>query len=440
MKMWIQSRYTVLSALLVVGTAQAQVANVQITNNGVSPASNTFRSFNDSSLTRDRDLQNALDLLEDFYPSIEVSYSRHDNVRRRNDSEENDTKLTIAPSLEYRNDIGRHSLYLAASALLNRHNTFDQEDSEAINLRGMLSLDVSNRFDLNVYAGVNNTYEERGVSGSRTLGSVGQLNNINELDEGPDEVDIKTIGADLVYGKGISRFNLVLGFEKNDIDFENNFQGSTVGPFANRNRESDSIHLDVSYEIGARLKAFGRIENTDIDYDRSSANLDSELDAYLIGLRYAASSKLNGVVSVGKQNKDFELASREDYDGSSYYVNLNYNLRPYSIISLNASKLVEEAGDDNSDYFVSSLFGVSWSHALSEQLSLGVYYKAINDEFNNAREDDFDDFGLNVDYIWRRWLTVGLNYGKIKRDSNRSGIPYDEKYIGITLKSDLRRF
>ncbi len=74
MKMWIQSRYTVLSALLVVGTAQAQVANVQITNNGVSPASNTFRSFNDSSLTRDRDLQNALDLLEDFYPSIEVSY------------------------------------------------------------------------------------------------------------------------------------------------------------------------------------------------------------------------------------------------------------------------------------------------------------------------------------------------------------------------------
>jgi len=39
-------------ALTVCGNVYAQGANTSITNAGVSPASNTYRSFNDSPLTR----------------------------------------------------------------------------------------------------------------------------------------------------------------------------------------------------------------------------------------------------------------------------------------------------------------------------------------------------------------------------------------------------
>lgn len=441
MKTLFKIQVTVLAVgVLAASTAVAQqTSNLVITNSGVSPASNTFRSFNESSLTRDSEIQNALDLLEDFYPSITVSWIRHDNVRRRNNSQESDTKLTIEPSIDYRHDFGRHKLFLSASGELTRHDEFDQEDAEALALRGGLTLDISKRFDLNLRASVMDTFEERGVSGSRTLGSVGQINNIDELDEGPDEVSVDTIGADLVYGRGISRLNAVVGIEKTDVEFDNNFQGSAVGPFADRNRQIDTIHLDLSYELGARLRVFGRFENSDIDYERESSTLDAQLDTYLLGVRYAPSARLNGVVGIGKQDKDFDLDSREDYDGSTYYGNLNYAIRPYSVLSFNASKLVEEPGDDSSDFFVSKLVGVSWSHALSERWSLGAYIKKIDDEFNNGRQDDFDDLGLNVEYIWRRWLTAGLRFGRLERDSNRPEIPYEDEYFGITIRSDLRR-
>jgi len=440
MKMITNYRSAVAGALiLVAANVQAEVANLQITNTGVSPASETFRSFNDSSLTRDRDVQNALDLLSDFYPSITVSYTKHDNIRRRNNAEENDSRLTIEPSLAYRNDFGRHSLFLSGSVQFNAHDDFEQEDADATTLKGLVRFDLTKRFDLEINAALLETFEERGVSGGRTLGSLGQNLNINELDEGPDEVDISIFGADLIYGRGISRLNAVIGFEKVDTDFKNNFQGSGVR-FADRDRESDSIHLDLSYELAARLRLFGRLEKTDIDYERSFATLDSELNTVLVGVRWSPSAKLNGVLGVGKQDKDFDLATREDYDGSTYYANLNYAVKPYSIISLNASKFVEEAGDDNSDFFTSRLIGLSWSHSLSERWSLGAYTKTIDDEFNNGREDDFDDFGLNVDYKWRRWLTAGVRFGKLERDSNRVGIPYEDQYIGITLRSDLRKF
>lgn len=425
--------------MLAASTAQAQVANSQITNNGVSPATNTFRSFNDSSLTRDRDVQNALDLLSDFYPSLVVSYTRHDNIRRRNSVEEDDTRLTIEPSLAYRNDFGRHSLYLSGSGQFNIHDEFEEEDAEAINLRGLVRFDLTKRFDLEVNGALSDTFEERGVSGGRTLGSLGQVLNIDELDEGPDEVDITIFGADLIYGRGISRLNAVIGFERTTTEFSNNFQGDDFR-FADRDRDSDSVHLDLSYEIGDRLKLFGRIERTDIDFDREFETLDSEQDTVLVGLRWSPSAKFNGVVGVGSQDKDFDLASREDFDGSTYYANLNYAIKPYSVISLNASESVEEAGDDTSDFFVSQLIGFSWSHALSERWSIGAFTKTINDEFNNGREDDFDDFGLNIDYKWRRWLTAGLQFGKLERDSNTAGIPYEDEYIGITFRSDLRKF
>lgn len=425
-------------AVLLSTSASAQVANLQITNKGVSPASNTFGSFNNSSLTRDRDVQNALDLLADFYPSVTVSYTQHDNIRRRNDVQESDSRLVIEPSLAYRNDFGRHSLYLSGSLSTSKHNEFDQEDTDTTNLRGLLRLDVSKRFDVEINASLLNTFEERGASGTRTLGSQGQLVNADEFDQGPDEVDINTIGADLIYGRGISRLNAIVGVEQSSTEFQNNFQDGTL--FADRDRDVDSIHFDVSYELGAKLRAFGRLEQSEIDYSRSSDSLDSDLDTILVGLRYSPSAKLNGVLSVGKQDKDFESESREDYDGSSYYANLNYALKPYSVISLNASQLVEEAADDSSDFFVSELIGLSWSHALNERWSVGAYTKTINDEFNNGREDDFDDIGLSVDYTWSRWLTAGLQFGKIERESNRAGIAYEDQYVGLTLRSDLRKF
>jgi len=158
----------------------------------------------------------------------------------------------------------------------------------------------------------------------------------------------------------------------------------------------------------------------------------------LIGLRWKATNRLSGVIGIGKTDKDFDDPQRADFDGNQYYANLSYQLSPFSVINLNASSLVEEPGDDESDYYESELFGVSWDHALTDRWSFGLYGKLIEDDYNTERQDDFTDIGANLDYILRRWLTVGVYYGQIERDSNADNVSYEDEYLGIRVKSDLR--
>jgi len=425
----ILKRSTVIAAsFLVTGSATAQVAS-----QGLPAGANTSRSFVDASIIRDSGINQPLDLLNDFYPAVEVTVEDHDNVRRRPGFDEDDLLIAVKPSLAYRTNIGRHKFYVAYSGVFTFHNDFDNEDAEANTLIANLGLDLTRRWDLTLFAGVGDSFEQRGISGSRSFNQLIP----GGIDSGPDEVEFDTIGADLIYGRGVSPLNAVLGFERNSSRYKNNGQGDS-NPFGNRDREITSVHFDLSYKIGAKTSLFGRIQQSDVDYDRSINSLDSEQTDFLLGLRWKPSNSLSGVVGVGTSEKEFDNPELSDFDGDTYYVNLNYTLNPFSVIQLSASRAVEEPGDDLSDFYESDLLGIGWNHAITPKLIFNSYAKWIEDDYNNDREDEFFDFGIGLDYVWKSWLTAGIYYGELERESNVEGFDYEDSYIGIRLRSDLR--
>jgi hypothetical protein len=409
-----------------------ETAIAQVSTLGLPPAANTQSSYVDASIVRDSEIDQPLDLLNDFYPAVEVTVYDHDNVRRRSDVEEDDLKISVKPSLAYRTNIGRHKFYAAYNGIFTFHDELDQEDQESNALNAQLSLDLSHRWDLNLFAGLGESYEERGVSGSRGFNQL-----VPGIDSTSDDISYFKYGADLVYGRKVSPLVAVLGFEKSTSEYENNFQGSE-NLSGNRDRDVDSLHLDLSYRIADRTSIFGRINYSEIDYDRSLNSLDSDQTGYLIGLRWKPSNSLSGAVGVGRTEKDFEDPLRADYEGSSYYANLNYSISPFSNLNFSASRLIEEPGDIDADYYESDLLGVSWNHSITPRVLFNAFVKWIDDDYNTGRKDEFMDFGLGVDYVWRSWLSAGLYYGEIERDSSISSIDYDDSYFGIRLRSDLR--
>lgn len=421
-------------ATVVAGSFATELAFAQAASKGLPPAANTYRSFVDASIVRDSEINQPLDLLNDFYPAIEVSVTKHDNIRRRPDVEESDTRLALSPSLAYRSNIGRHQFYAAYSGTFTFHDELEQEDATANRLVANLGLDLTRRWDLNVFAGVGESYEERGVSGSRPFNQL-----VVGPDGGPDKVDYSYYGADLVYGRKVSPLIGVIGFEKHTTGYQNNFQGDP-NPSGGRDRDTDSIHLDLSYKIGSKTSIFGRVQRHDIDYDRTINSLDSEQTDFLVGIRWKPSSALAGVIGVGDSDKDFDDPAREDYSGSTYYANLNYMISPFSVVEFSASRSVEEPGDDRADYYVSDLIGVGWDHALNEQWVFNVFAKRIEDDYDNGREDKFFDYGVGLDYLWKSWLTAGIYYGQIERDSTLNSVEYEDRYFGIRIRSDLRSF
>lgn len=402
-----------------------------------SPVSNTPKIFNDRpSVLRDSDINNVFGLLNDFYPAIEVSLSRRDNIFRVNSVSEaaleNDTVLEIKPSLAYRTNLGRHKFYAAYSGVYRSYFENDDENASSNNLNAQLSLDISNSLDVNLFAETGKSFEDRGVSGSRPFNRL-----LVGRDIGPDEYKYSSYGADIIYGKRTSPLNAVLGLERYNLSYRNNSQG-LEDTFSDRDRSSDTLHFDLSYQIGSRTAVFGRLEKVNIDYDQTGSDLSSEVDRYLIGLRWSQGSRLSGVFGVGSTKKDFDDPLRKDYSGSNYFANIDYRIRPFSNIALSASRSVEESADINSNYYISEYLGVGWNHSLSDRFSFSVYAKHIDDELDTGRNDKYKDYGVTLSYDWRRWMQFGVYAGNIERNSNRDLFDYDEAYYGIRLRSDLR--
>ena len=83
---------------------------------------------------------------------------------------------------------------------------------------------------------------------------------------------------------------------------------------------------------------------------------------------------------------------------------------------------------------------MSWDHSFTEHLTFGSFAKLIDDDFDNDRHDEFFDYGFSLDYAAKPWLTVGLYYEDIDRDSNFDNVAYEDRIFGIRFKSDLRSF
>ena len=423
--------------LILAGTGvmlvMSAAASAQVADRGLSPASNTYRSQQDASIARDSGLNQPLDLLNDFYPAISVTISDHDNVRRRPDIEEEDLKVVARPSLGYRTNIGRHQFYASYSGTYVFHQDLTQEDAESNTLSAKLGLDLTRRWDLDVFASYGDSFEQRGISGGRDFNQFID----NGLNSGPEEVEFITYGADLAFGRKIGVLTAVLGYEYS----ESNFSSSDLfnnADSSDRDRESESLHLDVDWRFASKTSVFGRIERTETNFDLRAPNLDSGQTNYLIGLRFKTDDALSGVVGLGRSDRDFDDSSREGFDGNIYYANLSYAINPFSVVQFNASRLVEETGDEDSSFYESELFGVSWTHSLSPKLIFDAYAKWIDDDYDIGREDQFVDWGVGLDYVWRDWLTAGVYYGEIERDSTIDGIEYEDQFIGIRLRSDLR--
>lgn len=435
--LYLRLSYITAGSMLLTGVSQSALAQ---SSSAIvsSPVSNTPRVFNDrASVLRDSEIDNVFNILADFYPAIEVSLSRRDNIYRIDnaDSQSNigDTVLEVKPSLAYRTNFGRHKFYAAYTGVYRYYSENDTENARSNKLNGQLSLDITNRIDLNLFAETGTAIEDRGISGSRPFNRL-----LEGPDTGPDEYKYRSYGADVVYGRKTSPLNIVLGTEKSDLSYDNNNQGASGRRFLTRDRETDSVHLDISYEIGSKTSVFGRLEKIETNYESTNSNLSNELNSYLVGLRWSPSSRLSGVVGVGSSDKEYDNPIREGYKSSIYYANVNYSLRPFSKIAFGASRSLEEPSDINSDYYISDYLGAGWNHSLSDRLSFSVYAKFIDDKFDIARNDKYKDIGLSIDYDWRQWLKLGVYAGNIDRNSNRDEFDYSEGYYGIRLRSDLR--
>ncbi|MFC1664417.1 outer membrane beta-barrel protein [Pseudomonadota bacterium] len=352
-----------------------------------------------------------------FYPSISIVATRHKNSQRINGIENSDTVISVVPNFGFfgrvGGEVGRHPFYVLYQPTFDGYKNFTNNDSISHSLQAGWLLDFTERFDVDLRGNYNTGVEERGASGTPAIQSIE-----------PNDVTTWGLGAQATYGLGDSMFSLGGGAYHSETRYDNNGQKF-------RDRDEDTLNGTLNYNIGPRTRTYLVVRNGDIDYVTNASKSDSTQISYSVGVNWRATDITNVSAEIGRLDKKYDDPAVADYSDTTYRAAVGWSGLPRTNVIFNASRLIEESPEIISNYFVSSLYGVSASYAFTNRFRISGHANKINDDFDDGREDDIEDYSIGVNYNWLRWLSIFARYGVTSRDSNLPEAIWDDEYISI---------
>ena len=361
-------------------------------------------------------------ILSGFYPSLTISAYTHSDPLRDTDGavENSDWEIVIQPALLYKTNLGRHPLQIRYGATLNRFNDLSNEDISSHSLDAAVKLDLSQKLDLDLFAGLAKANEGRGTSDSRLFQSTEQ-----------DKINVTRYGGALILGRPQSKMQVTIGAQANNWRYKNNNQ-------EHRDRDRKGIVGTVFYNAGKKSRVFVRASKEDIDYTsdilNTGFNLDSEQTNIGVGFGWDVTAKTRGELGIYKRERDFKAAGFEDVDMVGYRGRLVYKVKPYSTITLYGTRDYEETTELPSTYIASRILGAAWNHALTDRLGLTAFYNDTRNNYDVIRKDKIKDYGIGLDYNFREWLNLGAQYGVFERESNRPEANFEDKIFSLQAK------
>ena len=342
-----------------------------------------------------------------FYPSLDLGLDRDDNVFRIEDNIKADTIILANPSLLYLNFFGKHRLSALYDGNFALYQEYEDENFSDTTLNLDLRLDLTRKLNINLEAEYIDAHEERGGEGTKVI-----------LSAKPDLFKESLVSGEAVWGRRTNTAQISFLVDFFEREYLNNKQEG-------RSREWVVATLNVYYNLGPKTSLLAEARQTTIDYTKwSIVNLDSAEAFYLVGVRWRATARTEGVFKIGYQSKDLDDENLSDYEGFSLTGRLVWKPRSYSKVSVQVNRLTNETPQYGTSYFVNNRLLVGLEHDLTRRLTVAGSANIRKDVFSNDREDDLFDFGASITHKTLRWLNSTLQYNYSSRASTQEGIDF----------------
>lgn len=220
--------------------------------------------------------------------------------------------------------------------------------------------------------------------------------------------------------------------------------------YRHRDERTDDVteqagNARLYYEVLPRISAFG-----DYGYSHSTRKTDSARDSdnytYSVGLRWDATAKLDGTISLGYSEKDFRRGKGER--GIYYTASLDYAATDRLRLTLTGTRRPEETSAADRDLangpsYMSSSLGLNASYLLMENWFLTAALRLSKSEYTRSnpeggtRDDENRAAAIGVRYQALDWLNMTLEASRIENSSNVSTQGYTEHSVSLTLNLTL---
>ncbi|WP_415897592.1 outer membrane beta-barrel protein [Neptuniibacter sp. QD72_48] len=357
-------------------------------------------------------------------PQFNVQVGHDDNIYST-DSNKVDSVITVVnPSVQavLEKGLDVYSLNYAIKHGIYENDSADNYTDHDLSAQAYLDFNIRNRLEL--LARYLKAHEDRGSG-------LNQGSNAT-ANAAPVEYDVTTLSAKYGFGAQDAKGRIEVAAELNDREYSN-FRSQTAA----KDRESSKVTGTFYYRVMPKTSLLFEIEHEEIDYDLASVTLDSSETEYLVGATWDATAKTTGIFKIGYAEKDFDSASREDDDGISWELAVNWAPKTYSVVSFVTSREEEET-DGTGNYIDTTSWNLGWEHDWGNRIISRVGYgQSDSDYVSSSRSDESEIYGVGVTYQLQRWLDLGLDYSYSDRTSNQSGLDYDKNAVYFTVQGSL---
>lgn len=369
----------------------------------------------------------------EFVPTIKVSQGYDDNVEESPDGDEESANVTkVAPTFLFRAQerANRYQFRYTPEFQRYSHDSDDNRVNHRALATGRVVLDSRNRLNVGLNARRNQA----------TLNATNRANNENEgdINERVTLDGTYTFGARGAQG----RLEVDAGYVWNR--YANNLDQSGSN---NQSEEYDSPRVGATFlwRVAPRTQLLVEGRYADFDYTWSQSTLDSTNMSAFVGAQWQATAKTSGSVRLGQQDKDFDDASKDDTDATSWEAQVTWRPVPYSNVRLSTGNALEEGsqstGGFGEDTIEQTTYEIRWDYDWDSQISSNLGYRFRDKDYvgggYDGRTDELDTVTVGVSYSFRRWLDFGLESRIKNNDSTLGGASYDRNTYFLTATLSL---
>lgn len=364
-------------------------------------------------------------------PTLDIEQLHTDNLFRTENGEIDTWGTIVTPRVQLwaQEDLDTYS---ATYEMVDGYYYDSSEDDftdHKFRLDVHKEVSASHIFDL--YAKYYNLNEERGTGLSE--------GDFAFIPDKPLKYDLGGYGARYTLGNANSKGRLEFKVQTEEIKYKN-FRDFTRA----YDRDQDSYGVTFFYRVGGRTEALFELRRADIDYrvdtpveGGPAESLDSDEDAYLVGLSWEATANTTGSVRLGAYNRSQESAVRKDKDGFQWEVELTWEPRTFTTFQVSTQRFSSETNGFG-DSVDTQEHQLSWQYDWSSRISTEVRGMLARDEYpGSARQDDRYEFEARVDYNFRLWFDVGTGYRYEERSSDVDSLDYTRNEFFVDVKLSL---
>lgn len=362
----------------------------------------------------------------DVTPTLDVGFRYDDNVIRSSDNEISSWSQIISPQVVMQTNFGSSQIEIGYRLRNERFYSSKPDNYTDHFFTAGVEYEMNSRHRMNIGIDYTDGHEDRGTGFS--IGNGASLTT-------PDK--FKQSEFDILYSYGAFNADGRLDFNFNITNRDYDLQ---VPIYRARDRVFTTLGSTFYYRVGATTDLVLDVIYREVDYNfalNPESPLDSTQVSYLIGLDWEATAQTMGYAKIGYQEKDFDSATREDFDGVDWEAGIIWEPVEYSSVEFTTGANTDETNGEG-NFIRGRDHQILWRHEWLERLRTEVGYTWGNDRYEGAllnnlsvRDDDLARFRASAYYQFRRWINFELTYIRDERESNRDIINYDRNQLLI---------